>query len=384
MVMENFLLRYGGTYLYFGLNTINSLKHFIRKHSLVGVITGRRSAKLCGALDDLVKLLVETGVDYRVYDLVEPNPWVSIVDRIACIAKDDSVEAFIAIGGGSVIDVAKVVSVVVANGGSPLDYLYFYRRPSSMLPLYVINTTHGTGSEIDRYAVLTVDSTGEKRGISIRYPDASVDDPRYTATLPRNQTLYTVFDSFYHSYESTTSTHSTPFNKLLSREAVSLIKQWLPKTLDNPGDLEARYWLLYSSMLAGVSIDIAGTHIVHAIEHALSGLEPKLAHGAGLAIVGPYTIEYIHKACPEKSALILKQLDPSIKPFSGYYKDAMEAIKAFQEEHGFGERLGDYGFTVKEVDQAIDLLFNKLDYLMNGTPFTVSKEVVRSILLNSL
>ncbi len=102
----------------------------------------------------------------------------------------------IAIGGGSVIDTAKVASVVAASGGRVEDYLYFRMKTKRMIPLIAINLTHGTGTEIDRYAVITIDETRGKRGIGIRYPDISFDDPRYTLTLPENQTLYTSLDAF--------------------------------------------------------------------------------------------------------------------------------------------------------------------------------------------
>ncbi len=381
--MEVFSLRYMGTRLFFGSGTVSKLKRYVGRCSLVGLVTGRRSARVCGALDDVLGVLREVGVDYVLYDRVEPNPWDYIADELAEKARGDGVDCFIAIGGGSVIDTAKLVSVLV-YGRCARDYLYFKARPESMKPLYVVNTTHGTGSEIDRYAVLTVSDTCEKRGIAIRYPDVSIDDPRYTLTLPRSQTMYTVFDTLLHSYESATSTHSNPYNRLLARESTRLVNEYLGRALENPSDLEARYWLLYSSMIAGVSIDIAGTHLVHAIEHVLSGLEPKLAHGAGLAIITPKTIEYIHKAVPEKSAYILKAIDPSIKPVREDSERARRVIEEFLERQGFSERLSDYGFTVKDIAVIKDMLFNKLSYLLDGTPFTATEDIVEDIIRYSI
>jgi len=111
---------------------------------------------------------------------------------------------------------------------------------------------------------------------------------------------------------------------LLAEESVKLIKSWLPKVLDNLKDLEGRYWLLYSSMLTGIVEDASSTHIIHVIEHAVSGLKPEVPHGSGLAILGSRSAYYIHKAFPDESAKILRQIDPTIKPIT---EDAEKAEK---------------------------------------------------------
>ncbi len=382
--MKSFSLRYGYTKLYFGLNTIDRLARHISKHKNVAIVTGKRSAKVSGALNDLLRLLDGQGVSYSVYDFITPNPWASQADELARQLVDREHDVVIAVGGGSVIDTAKVATVIALSGGCAVDYLYWRLKPDRMLPLYTVNLTHGTGSEIDRYAVLTVDDNREKRGIAIRYPDVSIDDPRYTMTLPRDQTLYTCLDAFYHSYEALTSTYSNPFSSHMGIQAIEYISGWLGKALEKPGDLEARYWLLYASMAAGIAIDISPTHVIHALEHVLSGLNPRLPHGCGLAIIGPYLIKYIHKASPESSAKALKPIDPGIKPLSEYSGRAMEAVMRFQEMHGFSERLGDYGFDRSDLDGIIKMLFNGLRYLMDGTPFSVSEDVVRDVFMSSL
>lgn len=114
--------------------------------------------------------------------------------------------------------------------------------------------------------------------------------------------IYTSLDAFYHAYEAATQREASPFVLMLSTEAIRLVRSWLPRALTSPQDLIARYWLLYASMLAGIAIDLAGTSIVHTIEHVLSGLNPQLAHGCGLGIVRPRSAYYIHRASPEASA----------------------------------------------------------------------------------
>ncbi len=384
MALRNFMLRHASTALYFGVGAIENLPKHIEGYGKAVIVTGRRSAELSGALKEIKKLLSDRGLDYVVFDKITPNPWVSQADELAANIWRESPDVVIAIGGGSVIDASKYASVIAASGGRAIDYLHETASPKRHIPLIAINLTHGTGTEIDRYGVLTVDNTGEKRGHSILYPDASIDDPRYTLTLPLNQTVYTSLDAFYHSYESATAKLTSPYITLLARESVNLLSEWLPKAVKELNNIEARYWLLYSSMLAGIVIDTSSTHIVHAIEHALSGLNPKLSHGCGLAIIGPRAAYYIHKAAPIESAEVLRSINSSIKPVAEDAEKAENAVMEFQSSIGFNERLGDYGFTEKDVPKIISLIKTSLMYLTENTPFRVAEDIVRDILIRNL
>ena len=172
--------------------------------------------------------------------------------------------------------------------------------------------------------------------------------------------------------------------RLLAREAIRLIRSWLSKVLSNLRDLEGRYWLLYASMLAGVAIDAASTHVVHAIEHALSGMRPELAHGAGLAAIGPRAVYYIHKASPEHSAATLKPIAPDIKASPEDAEKASKAVEEFQRSLGFDEKLSDYGFGKDDVEEVAKLVLGPLKYMSEETPFPVTEEVVKDIYLSSL
>lgn len=349
ILLKNFIFRYAGIELYFGPGSIAALEDWLTNHERVLVATGRRSAKESGALDDALKILSKHGVTYEIFSDVTPNPWASQADRMAERAWAMGAEAILAIGGGSVIDTAKVAAMIAVGGGKAVDYIYGRRRAKRCLPVYAVNLTHGTGTEVDRYSVLTVDETREKRGMVSIYPTASVDDPSYTLTLPKDQTIYVSLDAFYHAYESATQPGSPPIVEILSAEAIRLLREWLPRAVENLKDLEARYWLLYASMLAGVAIDMAGTHINHLLEHELSGAQPKLAHGCGLALLGPRVVFYTHKLLPQASAAVLRALDPTIRPAPDDAERAMNAVKRFQEGVGFRERLSDYGFSESDL-----------------------------------
>lgn len=379
-----FTLRYASTTLYFGVNALENAKDFISKHEKVVIATGKTSARISGALGDVEKILKGFGISYVIYDNISANPWASQVEELAKVVWSEGADLVIAIGGGSPIDTAKVASVIALSGGSVKEYVEGVRKPKRSVPLLAINITHGTGTEIDRYAVVTLDDTKEKHGLSPKYPEISIDDPRYTLTLDRRQTIYTSLDAFYHVYESATSKVRSLFIETLAKEATVLIAENLPKLVSDLRNIELREKLLYASMIAGIAIDSGSTHIIHAIEHALSGLQPKLAHACGLALLGPRSAFYIHKAVPEHSATILKILDPTIKPIAEDAEKAQKAIEKFQQEVGFNERLSDYGFTERDIEKIIEYTLTRLSYMHGNSPFPLTADIIRDIVKSAL
>ncbi|MEM4763264.1 MAG: iron-containing alcohol dehydrogenase [Desulfurococcaceae archaeon] len=377
-----FSFKFGEVSVHFGPGSLSeNIPAAIHGSKKALIISSKSAAKVSGALNDVVKALREAGVEYLEYNNVTPNPSTNIVDEIVELGQSQGVDTIIGIGGGSVIDTSKAASVLIGTGIKARE-LVLGRKPSNRgLKLIAVNLTHGTGTEVDRFAVLTIQGTIEKRGFAIRYPDYSFDDPKYTTTLSKKQTLYTSLDAFYHAYESATAKRANLFVQSLAETSVSYIVKYLNKALDNPGDLEARTMLLYSSMLSGMCIDLtSGTHLIHAMEHGFSGLNPELPHGAGLAILGPFVIYYTHKAVPETSARLLKHLDPSIKPLSEDAEKAMRSVIEFQRSLGFHERLSDYGIKEKDLKPVLDFVEKTvIERFGANTPFQVTRSMLEEI-----
>ncbi len=386
MDLPRFSLRYAHTQLYFGPGSVEALEKWVSQFRRVYLVTGRRSAEISGALRDVVQILERCGVKYERFSEVFPNPTDSLVNRLGELMWRFGAEAVIAIGGGSVIDTAKNASVVASCGGAIEDFIKGRREVRNALPVAAVNLTHGTGTEVDRYAVTTIERTKEKISLAhpAIYPRISIDDPRYLLTLPRNQTIYTTLDALYHAIESSTARGSPPIVEPLAEEAVRLIARYLPRAVENPSDLEARYWLLYASMLAGIAIDLGRTHLVHAIEHALSGLKPELPHGAGLAIIGPKIVELTYRAQPEKLWRLLRHIDPELEPVEEHGGRAARAVEEFQKRVGFSERLRNYGFSEEHEDQVVKLTMSSLRFLVDLAPFEVSENTVKEVFRGSL
>ncbi len=382
--MEEFMVYNGGVKLFFGSGVIGRAGGYVRGKKKVLIVTGKRSAEVSGALGDVKSILEEQGVDYCIYKGVKPNPDAGVVHGIVDEYKRCGAEGFVAIGGGSVIDSVKAAAVVLSGGGSVTDYLFRRRSiPSSKPFIMAVNLTHGTGTEIDRFAVVTVPEEKLKLGFGPGYPDVSVDDPRYTVTLPRNQTIYTSIDALAHSIESSTSRLSSPYTRLLGREAAHIILEYLPKTLSEPGNVEYRYWLLYASMIAGISIDHGITHLGHGLEHALSGFQPSLPHGAGLAILYRKLVEIFYTYYPETMYQILKPLDPTLKPDSSDAVKAQRVFNEFLEKIGFREALRDYGFDEDLIREVAEFYVENewMKRYHNLSTIGVTRELVENILL---
>ncbi len=384
--LQRFSVRSGRAVIYFGPNTVSALEKWVSRFWRVYIVTSRHAAKVSGALDEVLTILSKLGIRFEHYNAVTPNPTTKIVNEIAERVWRFGADAIIAIGGGSVIDSAKLASIIVECGGRAEDYLKAGREVCGALPVVAVNLTHGTGTEADRYAVATIEETNEKLSIASDYiyPAISIDDPRYLKTLPRNQTVYTALDAMYHAIEAATSRASSPYTRMLGEKVIELVVRWLPLALREPENLEARYWLLYASMLAGIAIDHGRTHLIHAMEHALSGLKPELAHGAGLGILGPHIVVHIYRAVPEVMHGLLRYLDPSLEPIAEYAEKAGEAIAKFQASIGFTEKLRDYGFTAEDFEKVAKLTMESARYLVNLAPFDVTIDMLKEIYSKAL
>lgn len=386
MKIENFTLRYGRALLHFGPGSVSALEDWLRRVGRIYVLTSKSAAQVSGALRDVAHYLARSSIKYEIFDGVHPNPPASTADTAAEKIWRFGAEAVIAIGGGSVIDIAKIASIIAACGGRASEYLKGEREVCGALMIAAINLTHGTGSEVNRIAVATIDETREKISIASHYiyPSIAVDDPRYLTTLPKNQTIYTAFDAFYHALEAASSRMTSPFARSLCEASARLVVRWLPVAVKKPDDLEARYWLLYASALSGIAVDNSRTHLAHAIEHVLSGLEPSLAHGSGLATLGPIAIKVLYGVVPETLHEILRYLDPSLSPDPEDAEKAAEAVRKFQAGVGFNESLLDYGFTADMADRVAELALKSMKYLLELAPMEVDRDLIKRIFLESL
>lgn len=250
------------------------------------IVTGRHSARAIGALDRAVAQLPGAVV----YDRAGENPTTGQCDAAARVCRESRCDIVIAIGGGSPMDVAKAVAGLALNEGACAEFIGSDRFTEGALPIIAVPTTAGTGSEVTPYSVLVDTSENQKRTIKGRalFPRVALLDPELTASLPPDVTAYTGLDALSQAMEGLVSRKRTAVGDILALEACRLVRQWLPRAVSVPDDLEARGGMLLAAMLSGGVIAQSGTTLVHGMGYYYTlhcGLQHGLANGLLLAPV---------------------------------------------------------------------------------------------------
>lgn len=256
------------------------------------VISSGTSVKKFGYLARLQQQLEKAGVTYAIYDKILPNPIEAHVTEGAEFGKKEGCDFVIGLGGGSIIDSAKAIAVMVTNEGTIWDYIFGGTGGKKMpektpLPIVAITTTAGTGTEADPWAVITHQDRNEKIGFGYdgTFPVLSIVDPELMLTVPEKLTAYQGFDALFHSTEGYLNKNTNPINDLYALKAIELIGKYLPTAVKDGQNLEARENIALANTLSGMSESIGGCISEHAMEHPLSGHNPKLEHGAGLIMI---------------------------------------------------------------------------------------------------
>ncbi|MFN4201291.1 MAG: iron-containing alcohol dehydrogenase [Fervidobacterium gondwanense] len=382
------------TTCYFGVGAIEKMKdisEYLKNNNMkkVIVITDPVAYKVTGAWDVVTKYFKEYGIKYVLYDKVTPNPTVEQIDEATKLGKEFGAKAVLGIGGGSPIDTAKSVAVLLEYDGKTGSELYEGKFvPTKAKPIIAINTTHGTGTEVDRFAVASILEKEYKPAIAYDciYPLFAIDDPKLMLTLPYKQTLYTSIDALNHITEAATTLSRNPYSILLAKETVRLIATYLPQALSNPNDLNARYWLLYASAIAGISFDNGLLHFTHALEHPLSAVKPDLAHGLGLAMLLPAVVREIYPSVAEILAEVYEPIVPGLKGNPGEAEVIAKGIENWLFNMGITEKLADVGFNEGHVDKLAELAMTtpSLGLLLSQAPIKAEREVIKRIYQISL
>ena len=382
------------TSVFFGVGAIQKIHDIAKDIKSKGidkviVMSGKHAYKSTGAWDVVEAALKENSIGYINFDQVTPNPNTHHVNDAAKMAREFGAKAVISIGGGSPTDAGKSVAILLEYPDKNADDIYEFKfTPTKAAPVISINLTHGTGSETNRFAVVTNLEKNFKPAIAYDciYPTYAIDDPQLMTKLSPKQTRYVSIDAVNHVVEAATSTVASPYSISLAKEVIELVAKYLPKAIANPEDLEARYFLCYAAMMGGVSFDNGLLHYTHALEHPLSAVKPDLSHGFGLAILLPSVIKTIYKDKAATLADILAPIVPGLKGEASEAEKAANGVYAWLKSVDVPEKLTDIGFAEADVDKLTDLVFTtpSLAGLIDIGPSGNSREVVRAIYEDSL
>jgi alcohol dehydrogenase len=274
-----------------------------------------------------------------VFDEVPPDSSLDIVRRAAEMFRKNQCDSFIAIGGGSVIDTAKGVNIVISEGTDDLSSLMGHDRlTQSHQPLVVIPTTSGTGSEVTLVSVIA-DTTRRQKMLftsPLLQPALTVVDPEMTMTLPPLLTAATAMDALTHAIEAYTCLQKNPFSDSFAQLAIELISENILVAVNNGNNKEARYRLAIASTAAGIAFSNSMVGAVHAIGHTVGAIS-HIHHGNAMAILLPHVMTYNMDEMAEVYAPIYKMIDSECQ--STLLTEEQQAREVIKWIHGTNEHL---------------------------------------------
>ncbi|WP_227379719.1 hydroxyacid-oxoacid transhydrogenase [Haladaptatus halobius] len=380
------------------------------------IVTDKNLANIghAGRIEDH---LTENEFTVDIYDGSEREPSISAIENCLEFVRDEKSEAgynfFVGLGGGSCLDTAKATRAVIANGGSPLDYIAEPTGEGKALdesgpPLVLMPTTAGTGAEISPVAILSVAEKDIKEGISSNHirADAAVLDPTLTTTLPPDLTAKTAMDALGHAMEGYT-THEydsllrptdpaerpvyagrTPLTEMFSKKAIDLLSNNVRKAVHNGDNLEARENMLQGALFGAIAGLTAGASLCHAMAYPV-GNKYHTYHGETIAVLTPAsTIDYNSANDPERFASLARRFGVDTAGMN-----PREAADALKDEYVQLQRdlnvlpsgLNDLaGITEDEVDWLAKQTVDTQARLLRCNPRPVTEEDVYDIFVDAL
>jgi len=332
--------------LLFGRGRSNEIGSEVAKYGNKAlIVTGRGSTKKSGLLDKTVNLLKEANVQYEIFDKVEQNPLTTTVYEGVEVIKETGCDVVLGLGGGSIMDAAKSIAFAAKNPGDISDYIFGIKQGNEALPIILVPTTCGTGSEGNCFSVLTNPETKDKKSLrtNLIIAKASIIDSDLMTTMPKSILASVGFDALAHNMEAYVSKIGQPLTDMKALYGIKLLAENLIKAYNDPTDLEAWEKVTLASTLGGMVIGVAGVAAPHGLEHPASGL-CDIVHGKGLAALTPIIIEESWENDIEKYSDISKLLGGTDA------KNCANVIRSFLEKIDLKVTLGELGVKENDVD----------------------------------
>ena len=300
------------TQLIFGSGRLEELKEVAPKY-------GSKCLLVCRPLEGSLKLtyqrvenlLNSVNVEVVFFDEIIPNPTIEGIEKGVITAVKNQVDFVLGVGGGSVMDSAKLIALLhnpegVINWGEALisyDHPFNYvASKQHTLPFIAVSTTSGTGSQCTQAAVISDNQKKEKITLFHLdlFPKVAIIDPELMTSVPAGVTAATGFDAFTHAFESYLGGRTSPLTKQMSFQAIELVIENLPKAIKEPNNIEYRTKLAWADTLAGMCLSNGGADLPHPLGEIIGGICPRIAHGETLAMVYPSFLEYKKNIAPDK------------------------------------------------------------------------------------
>lgn len=304
------------------------------------VVTGQTSMRAYGTLDRVTALLADAGVAPVTFDRVEHDPPLCTVERGVRLCRESGSEVVVGLGGGSAVDGGKAIACLANQEGSAYEYHAGREVEAPGLPFIAVPTTAGTGAEITRNAVLTDERTKLKQSIRSEYmiPDVALVDPELTLSVPQDVTAYTGADALTQAIEAFLSKASNAVTDTLALNAVMLLSSYLPKAVDDGGNLFVREKVALGSLMSAMAFSNSGLGAVHGLAHPI-GAHFNVPHGLVCAVLLPHVTRFNLPTCELKFASLAAAVGARA---GGEVPDTLASMLA---SIGIPRTLAEYGLT---------------------------------------
>lgn len=353
------------TKLYFGRGKEKQVGEILASYnaSKVLIIIGQGSVKKTGLLDVVIGSLNKNNIQHKLLEGVRPNPTIDFVVEGLKVAKELQPDFILAVGGGSVIDTAKLIALDYYYDGNPFDFNNHKAKPTKGLPVGVILTIAAAGSEMSASCVIQNDAEKSKKGFisDLNRPIFAIENPELTYSVDKYQTACGIVDIMMHTIERyfQPSAENEPADGFAETVLKSVIKAG-QKVIRNPEDYESRAVLMLMSSYSHNGLTNIGKPFgmpVHQLEHGLSGMYPSIAHGAGLAVLWPAWAKYYIQFDEDKFDRFARNVWGSNLP--NKRDNGLQGIKLTEEFFryiGMPSRLADFRVGVIDIDGLVNIL----------------------------
>jgi len=315
-----------------------------------------------------------------VFSDVEADSGLHIVNQGAKVGEELGADCLVSVGGGSAIDTAKGIAILLKEGGKLQDYAGFQVLTRPQTPHIVIPTTAGTGSEVTYIAVIKDHEVGRKLlfGDYNILPNVAILDPKMTEGLPPKLTAATGMDAMSHAVEAMHSLQREPMADAMALHAIRLIREFLPRAVENGKDMTARGQMLIAANMAGAAFSNAQVGIVHALAHSV-GAKFKVHHGLANSILLPACVKYNADACGDIYRDILSAMGVNIERVSPEEAGEVlaERLAEFTKKLGLPQRLRDAGVPEEGLKECCELALSDGAIVYNPKFIGDSAEVLK-------
>ena len=349
-----------------------------RSGDTVALMTDRNIVKT-GAPDRIAAVLAEGGFKVEIIDSIPAEPTDAELDILALTVRKLGAALMVAIGGGSVIDATKILSVLMVNNVATAK-LAEAGVPGRGIPFIAIPTTAGTGAEATPNAIVLFPTRDLKIGIVSPYfiPDRVILDPSLLTGLPQALTASTGIDAVCHLLECFIGKKANPFSDMCALEGLKLMADDLPRAFANGGDIEARSGTMFAAYLGGVCIASSGTNVVHALSYPLGGAF-RIPHGVANAILLVPSMEVIAESAPDRLALAAKALGWDVEGGSAANANAMvNGLRKLVDGLGIPKSLEKFNVKPSDLDALVEAAYG-VRRLLDNSPVLLQKSDIRKI-----